>query len=154
MARNPRRGQRTPPTLHRGKAQLRPHQEGHRALLDARKPPEEGGSIHGSREASQEINFSITVRRVRIDPDAKRAEYLNQLEEMIRELNELLCNSGTIKSTRLKAMDVMIKALRSCYSIVRDVDIEVIEHEIEELKASAEEPEVDFASLDNPEGPG
>jgi hypothetical protein len=72
---------------------------------------------------------------------------------MIRELNELLCNSGTIKSTRLKAMDVMIKALRCCYSIVRDVDVEVIQNDIEELKASAREPEVDFASLDDAEGP-
>ena len=72
---------------------------------------------------------------------------------MIQELNEMLNNTSTIRSIRLKAMDVMIKALRSCYTIVRDVDIEAIENAIEKLKTSAREPEVDFAPLDDPEDP-
>jgi hypothetical protein len=72
---------------------------------------------------------------------------------MMKDLNNLISRPSTIKTNRLKAMDVMIKALRSCYTIVRDVDVEVIQNDIEEIKASAREPEVDFAPLDDAEGP-
>ncbi len=72
---------------------------------------------------------------------------------MIGELNEILGSGGTVRSTRLKAMETMIKALKCCYTIVREVDIEVLRRDIEELKESEKQTDLDFAPLDDPQGP-
>ncbi len=153
VARGPRRGPLDAEPLLPGEAKLQRDTQGHRTLLGAHPKAEAGGKVRRTRQTQNRINVKITLRRVNIDPEEKRAQYLARLEGMIVELNELLCNRATIRSTRLKAMDTMIKALKCCYTIVRDVDIEVLRHDIEELKESAEQADVDFAPLDEPQGP-
>ena len=80
---------------------------------------------------------------------------------MIRELDEMSSNPEMIEPLRLKAMDVTIRAFRMCYSMVRDVDVEEIEAELEKIKEAVEErkdvEEIDFAPLsfeENPDRPG
>lgn len=154
LAEGPRRGLGDEEPLPRREAQLPGNKEGHRAVLGARPQPTRRGTLRGAGEAQGRIRVEITLRRVRIDPEEKRAQYLAQLESMIAELNQLLCNSATIRTTRLKAMETMIKALKCCYTIVRDVDIEVLRRDIEKLKESAKQADLDFAPLDEPQGPG
>ena len=151
MACGRRRGRRTEEALHPRQTRTQPHQKGHRAHEQSRHTPEVRRATIRLRETP--LTFTVTVRRVRINPEKKRSEYLHRLERVIRELNEMLQNPDTIKSTKLKAMDVMIKAVKACYTIVRDVDVEEIEEAVEKIKKAALQPSVDFAPLDDPEGP-
>jgi hypothetical protein len=91
-----------------------------------------------SGEAAARVRVVITARRVRIDPAGKREEYVGRLERLIGGLDGLLADPGLDEAARLKAVDVIIRAVRMCYLIVRDVDVERMERELEKLKEEAE----------------
>jgi len=65
----------------------------------------------------------------------------------MKELDQMLNDPETIHTKKLKAIDVMIRTVRMCYSIVRDVDVEEIEDELEKIKEATNQPTVDFAPL-------
>jgi hypothetical protein len=71
---------------------------------------------------------------VRIDPERKRVQYLRRLERLIRGLDGIIADPEGVEPIRLRAMDVMVRTVRMCYLIVRDVDVERLEHELEDLK--------------------
>ncbi len=71
---------------------------------------------------------------MRIDPERKRVQYLRRLEKLIRGLDGIIADPEGVEPIRLKAMDVMVRTVRMCYLIVRDVDVERLENELEELK--------------------
>jgi len=89
-------------------------------------------------EGSSEIRFKVTVRRVRIDPQKKRREYVERLEELLKELDIIINNPNTPRKLKLRAIDTLVRVIRGCYEIVRDVDVEVLESELEKIKAEAE----------------
>jgi hypothetical protein len=115
---------------------------------------EERGEVDAQGKDSTTIDLETAARRSNINPDRKRNEYLEKLELMIRELENMNANPSLIDSKKLKAMDVAIRAVRMCYNIVRDVDVEEIEAELEKIKEATEEEsdeefeEADFAPLD------
>ncbi len=85
-------------------------------------------------QAAERLRFSLTIRRVRIDPERKRVQYLRRLEKLIRDLDGIIADPAGVEPIRLRAMDMMVRTVRMCYLIVRDVDVERLEHELEELK--------------------
>jgi hypothetical protein len=154
LAGNRRGRQSDTEIIHHGEERPQPNKTRRGATKRSCGPPEEAGEADGYRKATRGVTFTITVRRVRIDPEEKRADLLTRLEVMMKDLNNLISRPSTIKTNRLKAMDVMIRTIKATYTIVRDIDVELMENEIEKLKASTEDPEIDFAPLDDPEDPG
>jgi len=90
-------------------------------------------------EFQAKIRVRITARRVRIDPEAKRAQYIARLEELIAQLDGIIANPKTSAKNRLRAMDILIRAITRCYGIVSDVEVEELEAQVEELKEGEEE---------------
>ena len=152
MAGERRRRHRNQTTLYKSEAGPQPDKARYRSPEQGRSSFEGGGEAHGLRETRLTLN--ITVRRVRINPEKKRVDYLVRLERMMNELNDMLSNPDTIRSAKLRGMDVMIRTVKACYSIVRDIDVEEIEDAVEKIKAATRQPDVDFAPLDDVEGSG
>jgi glutathione S-transferase len=106
--------------------------------------PEEPGAGRapgGEDEAPIRIVFKgfITLRRVRIKPDKKREEYVARLERIITACEEALTDSDALEEAQLKAADVIIRAIRMSYVIVREVDIENLERVAQEIKRRLDE---------------
>ncbi len=90
-----------------------------------------------------EIKFTLTPniiitrptpRRVRINPEAKRREYIDRLDALIQQLNKILKNKGTPMKHRLKAMDILIKTITNCYRMISDIEIEMLEDELQTIE--------------------
>ena len=92
------------------------------------------GPLYSKGHASQKVKVRLTARRVRIDPKAKRAKYLSRLETLIQELDGIIIDPEGAEYIQVQAMEVLIKAVRQCYHIVRDIDVEMLEDELEEIK--------------------
>jgi len=97
------------------------------------------GTVRGEVHAAERVVVNLTARRVRIDPQAKRAQYLNRLELLIQELDGIIADPEGFEEIQLQAMDTLIKAVRLCYTIVRDVDVELLESELETIKERSRE---------------
>lgn len=98
-----------------------------------------GGGAQGPEQAdgprgAAKVRFLITARRVRIDPESKRREYLSRLEGLIRGLDGIIADPDGVEGIQVRAMDVMIRAFNMCYRIVRDVDVETLEDELARLE--------------------
>ena len=93
-----------------------------------------GGEAGGEGEAAARIRASFTVRRVRIDPRRKRAEYVERLEALMGELDGIISDPSGYGDIQVRAMNALVGAIRMCYRIVMDVDVERLEVELEGLK--------------------
>jgi hypothetical protein len=98
-----------------------------------------GGSSGGGDEASFRLSFTLTLRRVRIRPKAKREEYVARLERIIELCEAVLSDAGAMEDVQFKAADVIIRAIRMSYVIVKEVDVENLERVTAEIKAKLEE---------------
>jgi len=106
--------------------------------------PEEdagGGSAAGGAEAPARIGFRgfITLRRFKIRPGRKRREYVERLERIMAVCEEALSDPEAVEGAQLKAADVIIRAIRMGYAIVREVEVEDLERHAEEIKKRLEE---------------
>ena len=98
-----------------------------------------GGASGGGDEASFRLSFTLRLRRVRIRPKEKREEYVARLERIIELCEAVLNDAGSMEDVQLKAADVIIRAIRMGYTIVREVDVENLERITAEIKAKLEE---------------
>ena len=98
-----------------------------------------GGASGGGDEASFRLSFTLRLRRVRIRPKAKREEYVARLERIIELCESVLNDVGSMKDVQLKAADVIIRAIRMSYVIVKEVDVENLERVTAEIKAKLAE---------------
>ena len=79
-------------------------------------------------------SYYRTRARIRIDTEERRVLYLGRLEGLMEELDEIIADPVGFERIQLDAMKVLIRAVRMCYSIVRDVDVKLLEDELEGLK--------------------
>lgn len=80
------------------------------------------------------VRFTITARRVRIDPEEKRQQYIERLEGLVTQLDTLINSPRVARKHKLRAMEVLIKTINTCYGIVSDIEVEYLENELKELK--------------------
>lgn len=101
---------------------------------------EAGRTPNRSYEATLRVGYkgAITLRRVSIKPSRKRREYVKRLERIIAICEEALVNPEALEEIQLKAADVIIRAIRMSYTIVREVDIENLERLATEIKRELE----------------
>ncbi len=76
----------------------------------------------------------IRLRRVRIEPEREREHLINRLKIIIRRLERLIENPNTSIKIRLRAIDTLTRVIRMCYIMIRDVEIDSLEREIEALE--------------------
>ncbi len=89
-------------------------------------------------ERSSKIRFTVTARRLRIDPDEKRRAYIERLEDAFKDLDAIISLPGTPQKMKVRATDTLVRVIKGCYEIVRDIDVEDLESELEKIKAEAE----------------
>ena len=82
------------------------------------------------------VGAFFRARRARIDPEGKRAEYLRRLELLMGKIDAMLDGHGARKG-ELRAMDVMIRAVRASYVMVQDANVEALERAYKELEGEA-----------------
>jgi hypothetical protein len=73
---------------------------------------------------------SCTVERA----EQKRAQYIARMEAVMAELDGIISDPSGYGDLQVRAMNTIIGAIRMCYRIVVDVDVERLEDELEELK--------------------
>lgn len=134
MARDRGGGQRDAQNLRKREEKSERDHEGHPPAVSGGSGAQDSGAHGGESEAAARLRVYITARRVRIDPERKRAQYLQRLERLISELDEVIADPKGVEEIQLKAMDILIRTVRMCYHIVRDVDVESLEWEYERLK--------------------
>jgi len=139
MAGDRRGGQHNPDAVRPGEEEpQRPHR-GPDADVPGGQGAQQEGKVRGEVHAAEKVVVNLTARRVRINPQAKRAQYLNRLELLIQELDGIIADPEGFEDIQLQAMDTLIKAVRLCYTIVRDVDVELLENELEKIKERSRE---------------
>jgi hypothetical protein len=95
--------------------------------------------VEGESHRRQRVRLSITARRVRIEPDKKRRSYIRRLEGVMKECDRIVADSEAPEDVKVKALAVLIRAVKVCYDIVTDVEVEMIEAEAAEIRRALEE---------------
>ena len=134
MVENRGRGHHDEDALRPDKEKPEPAHQGPNPNVEGGQGAQQTGPLCRKGYATKEVKVHLTARRVRINPETKRAKYLNRLETLIQELDGIIIDPEGIEDIQLQAMNVLIKTVRLCYSIVRDIDVEVLEVELEEIK--------------------
>jgi len=125
-------------------------QEKNNRIIVARRKP------NNITVRSPGYDIQLRVRRLRTNPANKREEFLDRLDAAATKVQDILDNDHSSKATQIKAANSIANIIRASYAIVRDIDIEEIERDIEELRAKAqkEQTQIDFSPLeDEKEGP-
>jgi len=53
----------------------------------------------------------------------------------MRRCDGIIADPGGVEDVQVRAMEVLIRAVRVCYRMVGDAEVEELEREVEELKA-------------------
>ena len=117
-----------------GEEEPEPAEEGPGAAREGGEGAVEEGQAGGEDGGAPRVWAGFTVRRVVIDPEERRVLYLARLEGLMWELDGIIADPVGFERIQLDAMKVLIRAVRMCYSIVRDVDVEMLEDELEGIK--------------------
>lgn len=91
-------------------------------------------SMERTFDEEQRIRLSITLRRVRIDPREKRREYIERLERLMEECDRIISDPQGWEDIQVQAMGILIRAIRVCYDLVTDEQVDQLEEEFEKLK--------------------
>jgi len=75
---------------------------------------------------------------VRVDPAGKRAEYIARMEGLMAGLDAIIADPSGVEDIQMRAMNSLVSAVRMCYRMVVDVDVERLEVELERLKEENE----------------
>ena len=95
--------------------------------------------VEGEAVFPERVRIQITARRVRIDPRKKRSKYIRRLEKLMRECDEIINDPHGHTKVQVMAMHVLIRAITVCYDLVTDVEVEMLEAEVQEIKRLIEE---------------
>jgi len=99
----------------------------------------EAEEMEGTGDGAERVRLNITARRVRIDPSEKRRSYIRRLEKVMADCDKIASDPQGYEEIQVKAMAVLIRAVRVCYDIITDIEVEMIEAEAEEVKRLLEE---------------
>ena len=112
------------------------------------RPETHAGSHKGAQEEEamarqgdgvERVRLQISTRRVRIDPAKKRENYIARLEKVVGQCDKMISDPEGVEEIQVKAMSVLIRAIKVCYGLVVDVEVEHLEQEVEELEEEERE---------------
>lgn len=64
---------------------------------------------------------------------------MERLEGVMRVCDRVIDDPGGVAEAQLRALDVLIRAVRACYGMVVDVEVDELEAEVAALKRLEEE---------------
>jgi len=113
----------------------------HRALGTVPQETPDRGTSSEEAETPLTLGYKgvIILRRFKIKPEKKRRDYVQRLENIVSICEAALSDPESVQEVQLKAADVIIRAIRMSYTIVKEVDIENLERQTREIKRSFEE---------------
>jgi hypothetical protein len=115
------------------------------------------GSVGGQKclRIPSQITLRINVypRRFVIVPAKKREELVQILDDMIKRLLVLINARKTETRVRLKALTVLNELINTSYTMIRDVEVEALERETEDLEAEAKRPQTENKAKEEPAKP-
>ncbi|MDH5704059.1 MAG: hypothetical protein OEY99_07575, partial [Aigarchaeota archaeon] len=82
----------------------------------------------------QQVRIRLTPRRVRIDPRKKRRRFIRRLERLMQECDRIISDPEGFEEIQVQAMAILIRAIKVCYILVTDEQVEDLEEELEKLK--------------------
>jgi mRNA-degrading endonuclease RelE of RelBE toxin-antitoxin system len=91
------------------------------------------------KERGRGLEFRLTPRRVVIKPREKRNEYIKRLDKAVETLEGIINSEEIDEKTRIQAANALARLISTSYVIIRDIDIENIEEEVENLKKILDE---------------
>ena len=106
----------------------------HGASIQDDRRDDEKGEMEGTVDRRQRVRLNITARRVRIDPRKKRRSYISRLERLMRECDRIISDPEGYEEIQVQAMAILIRAIKVCYGLVTDEQVETLEEEFEALK--------------------
>jgi len=62
-----------------------------------------------------------------------------RLERVMKTCDAMVADTETPEAVKVKALAVLIRAVKVCYEIVTDVEVEQIEEQAEEIRRALEE---------------
>lgn len=87
---------------------------------------------------------NLILRRKYVHPRKKRQEYIDRLENLFEQLDNIQQNENIPTKTKLRAMDTLNRTIKTCYVMITDIEIEELEEEFNRIKNS---PEPDVKNL-------
>ena len=105
-----------------------------RAPADREPPTHKSGATTPNRGRGHH-DLTIYVRRVRTDPAEKREQFIQRLDDAVEAIEAILDDPKTSELTRIKAANAIAWILRASYTIIRDIDVENLEHKLAILQA-------------------
>ena len=139
MARGGRGGRRRPEGVPLDKAEPDPGERGHGAHAEGDQGAQASAPVEGEGYNTERVRLQITARRVRIDPGKKRASYIRRLERVMKECDKIVADPEGHEELQVKALAVLIRAVQVCYDLVTDIEVEMLEAEVKEIKRLVEE---------------
>ncbi len=90
------------------------------------------------RLTTQVNNSLITNKKIQLEitnicPHNKRLKYINLLENLSNKLDTTLNDPITPMKFKLRAMTTLNKIIKTCYGMVKDIEIEMLEEEFNRL---------------------
>jgi hypothetical protein len=73
---------------------------------------------------------SCTVERA----EKKRAEYISRMEDVMRGLDAIIADPSGYEEIQVRAVNSLVSAVRMCYRMVVDVEVERLEDELVRLE--------------------
>ena len=123
-------------TLREGEEESEQSFRGYGASVEDGGAAEAGGTSGGEGKAT--IRLDLQVRRVRIIPEERRGEYIRRLEEIMKSLDAIINDPTGIEEIQIKAINALVTTVRTCYSMVREMDVEHLEKQLKRLKQENE----------------
>lgn len=108
------------------------HAGGHKGAQEEEEMERQG-------DGDERVRLHISTRRVRIDPAKKRENYIARLETVAQQCDKMISDPEGVEEIQVKAMSVLIRAIKVCYGLVVDVEVEHLEREVEELEEEERE---------------
>ncbi len=90
--------------------------------------------MEGEPGGGLKVWVGLSCRRVRVELAERREEYIGRLEDVMRFCDRVASDPSGVENLQLRALDVMIRAVRVCYGMVGDLEVTLLEGEVEELK--------------------
>ena len=87
----------------------------------------------------------MRIRRTAIRPPEKREEYIKRLENMAKKLEEIINSEAISDKVRISAVNSLTKVIKAAYTMVKDIEMEELERELDELWKIVEEEKEEMA---------
>lgn len=140
MDENRKRGSDNKKPIQPNKKKPTPPNKRHETINPDQKIPDSEKTMEPKTEISAPINIilrprtNLILQRKYVHPREKRQEYIDRLENLFEQLDNIQQNENIPTKTKLRAMDTLNRTIKTCYVMITDIEIEELEEEFKRLE--------------------